>query len=184
MFLPFLKTKGMRRRNRTRCTVVAPHPYLDRGTPILACRPRCAASDSINGKKKLQTRVKGGDRRSSPRDSASAVGAYCPVDAIGTSRVLRLESSFETTFPLTRFHGSVAAAHSGKATINAVVWVVGVSAALLDIADAKCGRVLFPPCGPTRDGIIRASWKRNATTVMPDHISHRNVCQSPPCQYS
>ena len=36
--------------NRTRCTVVAPHPYLDRGTRIPACRPRCAASDSINGR--------------------------------------------------------------------------------------------------------------------------------------
>src|ERR1022692_3067560 len=55
--LPLLKTKGMRKRNRTTCTAAAPHPYLDRGTPTPARRPWRTASDSIDGKKKFQTRV-------------------------------------------------------------------------------------------------------------------------------
>src|SRR3954469_1647285 len=66
---------------------------------------------------------------------------------------------------------------SRKTVIDAKIWAVRVSTALLDITDAKCSRVSFPPCGPPRGGIMKASWKRNATTVTPDDISHSDVGQ-------
>ena len=47
----------MWKRNRNGATVCAPHPYFDSGTRTRASRPWSAASDSIHGKKKCQTRV-------------------------------------------------------------------------------------------------------------------------------
>src|ERR1035437_2340534 len=57
----------MWKRNRNGATVCAPHPYFDSGTRTRASRPRSAASDSINGKKKYGDGVT--VDRSAPRES-------------------------------------------------------------------------------------------------------------------